>query len=67
MMRNKDYFAEMGLNPAELGKMLDTASDRIFTFSRWSEPDGALFRTRSRKVKYRIVCQQKRSEIAAGC
>jgi hypothetical protein len=63
MMRNKDYFTEMGLDPSQLGKMLDTASDRIFTFSRWNEPDGALFRTRSRKVKYRIISQQKRSEI----
>lgn len=29
MMRNKDYFKEMGLDPANLGKSLDAASDRI--------------------------------------
>lgn len=67
MMRSRDYFSEMGLDPAELGKMLDIASDRIFTFSRWNEPTGSSFRTRARKMKYRIVCQQKRDEAQVSC
>ena len=36
MMRNKDYFKEMGLDPANLGKSLDAASDRIFNVQPFS-------------------------------
>ena len=61
MMRNKDYFKEMGLDPANLGKSLDAASDHIFMFNRFPEEE-TLFRFKSRKVKYRVVSQQKRTE-----
>ena len=63
-----DGFIARKLNQVtELGKMLDIASDRIFTFSRWNEPTGSPFRTRARKMKYRIVCQQKRDEAQVSC
>lgn len=51
----------MGLDPANLGKSLDAASDRIFMFNRFPEEE-TLFRFKSRKVKYRVVSQQKRTE-----
>lgn len=64
MMRNKDYFSEMGIDPSQLENNLDAVSDRVFTFSRYG-CDGVSYRFKSRKVKYRVVAQHKRSQDAA--
>ena len=61
MMRNKHYFEEMGLDPSNLTKTLDATSDRIFMFHRFLEEE-APYRFKTRKVKYRVVSQQKRTE-----
>lgn len=53
MMRNKDYFSEMGIDPSQLENSLDAVSDRVFTFSRYG-CDGVSYRFKSRKVKYRV-------------
>ena len=31
MMRNKDYFSEMGIDPSQLENSLDAVSDRVIT------------------------------------
>ena len=49
MMRNKDYFSEMGIDPSQLENSLDAVSDRVFTFSRYG-CDGVSYRFKSRKV-----------------
>ncbi len=59
MMRDKDYFKEMGLEPSNLGKSLEIASSRIFMFSRFPEEE-TMFRFKARKMKYRIVSQKKK-------
>lgn len=64
MMRNRNYFNEMGIDPSQLEKNLDAASDRIFMFHRFLEEE-TLFRFKTRKVTYRVVSQQKRTAI--GC
>lgn len=64
MMRNKRYFEEMGLDPSNLAQTLDATSDRIFMFHRFPE-ENTLHRFKSRKVKYRVVSQQKKAECAA--
>ena len=65
MMRNKDYFSEMGIDPSQLENSLDAVSDRVFTFSRYG-CDGVSYRFKSRKVKYRVVAQHKRSQMQLG-
>lgn len=64
MMRNKDYFNEMGTSVNQIEEMLDAASERIFMFHRFWE-EKTLFRFKARKVTYRVVSQQKRTAI--GC
>lgn len=64
MMRNKDYFNEMGTSVNQIEEMLDAASERIFMFHRFLEEE-TLFRFKTRKVTYRVVSQQKRTAI--GC
>ena len=44
---------------------LDAVSDRVFTFSRYG-CDGVSYRFKSRKVKYRVVAQHKRSQVQLG-
>lgn len=63
MMRNKHYFEEMGLDPSNLVQTLDATSDRIFMFHRFPEEETP-HRFKARKVKYRVVSQQKRAECA---
>lgn len=63
MMRNKDYFSEMGIDPSQLENSLDAVSDRVFTFSRYG-CDGVSYRFKSRKVKYRVVAQHKRARCS---
>ena len=65
MMRNKDYFSEMGIDPSQLENSLDAVRDRVFTFSSFG-CDGVSYRFKSRKVKYRVVAQHKRSQVQLG-
>ena len=67
MMRGRNYFKEMGIEIGDLQKNLDVISDKLFTFSCLDEQDEALRRRQTRKVKYRIVSQQKRVQPTAGC
>ena len=64
MMRNKDYFREIGMEPEDLSKTLDLASDRIFMLNRFSDQNSP-FRTKSRKATYRILSRRKKTAI--GC
>lgn len=61
MMRNRNYFNEMGIDPSQLEKNLDAASDRIFMFHRFLEEE-TLFRFKARKTTYRIKEQTQRTQ-----
>lgn len=61
MMRNKDYFNEMGTSVNQIEEMLDAASERIFMFHRFLE-EKTLFRFKARKTTYRIKEQTQRTQ-----
>ena len=67
MMRNRNYFGEIGMDIADIGKNLDIVSSKIFTFHCMEDQEDCLFKTKTRKGKYRIVSQQKKTQSADSC